>query len=156
MSDPIAFVTEGQPVSTNHGYKPARFGKRHGFVLTAEGESYKARLAMAARHAWRAAGRPPVLERAVVGVRFAFRTAASDIDGPLKFALDSLQAGGLVVNDNRIVRVLLERVPGAPRTEVVIAAPGHPCPHCGCECARVAEGYPLDTPASSMRAGGES
>jgi Holliday junction resolvase RusA-like endonuclease len=153
----VSFIVPGQPVSTNHGYRPARFGKRHGFVLTDAGEAYKARLLVAARRAWMNSGRPAALERAVVGVRFGFKTAASDIDGPLKFTLDSLQAGRLVVNDNRITRVVLERIPGEPRTEVSIAAPGAGCPACGCECARVShpmplrEGDSLDTPASARR-----
>jgi hypothetical protein len=134
---PISFIVPGQPISTNHGYKPARFGKRHGFVLTADGETFKNRLLLSARRAWMAAGRPAPLEHAVAGVRFAFKTAASDIDGPLKFALDSLQAARLVVNDNRIARIVLERVPGDPRTEVVIASPGNACPTCGCECGSV-------------------
>lgn len=147
----ITFAVAGQPCSTNHGYKPARFGKRHGFVLTDAGAAYKASLAFGARRAWMAAGRPNPLERAIVGVRFGFKTAASDIDGPLKFTLDSLQAAKLVVNDNRISRVLLERLPGHPRTEVTIAAPGRCCPVCGCECASVrSESSPLDTPASAL------
>jgi Holliday junction resolvase RusA-like endonuclease len=119
----IRFLVDGAPVSTNQGYQPARWGKRHGLVLTPGGKGYKARLHLAAMMAWARAGRPQPLESAIVCVRFGFKTNGSDVDGPLKFALDCLQTSHLVVNDNRIVRVVLEKAPpGDPRTEIGIAA----------------------------------
>jgi Holliday junction resolvase RusA-like endonuclease len=149
----VHFLVPGPPVATNAGYKPARWGKRHGLVLTDQGEAYKTRLRIAAQAAWSKAGRPRALaERVIVGVRFGFKTNANDVDGPLKFALDSL-APRLIVNDNRITRVVIEKTVGEPGTRVAVASALAPCcPSCGCNCGAVmGESHPLDTPAHDTR-----
>jgi Holliday junction resolvase RusA-like endonuclease len=139
----LRFMADGPPIATNQGYEPIWVGRgrkaRPGFKLSTEGMLYKQRLHVAGTVAWARAGRPAPLERAIVGVRFGFRTHANDIDGPLKFALDAVQASRLVVNDNRVLRVVLEKVvDGDLRTEVGVAALDAPgCPHCGCQCRRV-------------------
>jgi hypothetical protein len=117
----LCYTVPGAPVSTNHGYKPARWGNRHGMVLTPEGEAYKGLLLFYARKAWMRAGRP-CLESADVTVRFVFKTRRSDADGPVKFVLDSLQAAGFVKNDSRVRRITVEKLEpdGKPRTEIEV------------------------------------
>lgn len=133
----IRYTVQGAPVSTNQGYRGAVVGSQHRLVLNQEGKDYKAWLHLHARRAWARAGRPYPLEAAAVAVRFIFPTMGSDIDGPLKFVLDSLQAGELVVNDTRIRRVVLEKAEpdGRPRVELAVGPMTREvCPTCGCTC----------------------
>lgn len=147
----IRFTLAGAPVTTNQGYRPAVRNGRPGFILTDEGEAYKARLALAARAAHRAAGSPPAIEHgAIVAVRFVFPTLGTDIDGPTKFVLDATSVdhrhhdlgAPVVANDTRVRHVVLRKADpdGRPRTEVAIAGPGAPCcPTCGCACGLLGE-----------------
>lgn len=135
----IRYTIPGVPVSTNHGYSPARWGKRIGLRLNDRGEEFKARLLAAARAALMAAGHPDPLEQAQVAARIYFPTRGSDIDGPVKFLLDSLQASRVLLNDNRVRRLVLEKPDpdGDPRIELAVGNLGERCPHCGCCCGSV-------------------
>ena len=144
----IRFTVPGKPVSTNQGYRHAMRRGRSLSMLTDEAALYKARLAGAARRAHALAGRPPPIEHdAIVGVRFAFPTRGSDLDGPAKFVLDGVAGGtrahpgaGLVVNDTRVRWLVVEKLDpdGQPRTEVAVVTPDAPgCPMCGCLCRRL-------------------
>jgi hypothetical protein len=136
----LRYTVPGAPVSTNQGYRGAviktRHGMQHRLVLKPEGKAFKDWLQACARVAWMKAGRPSALERAQVVARLVFPTLGSDIDGPVKFLLDSLQAAGLVVNDTRIRRLVLEKMDpdGSPRIEVAVGPTGGCCPTCGCTC----------------------
>lgn len=141
----LRFTVPGKPVSTNQGYLHVTRRGRSISMLTPEAVSYKALLAAHARRAHRAAGAPPVIEQgAVVGVRFTFPTLGSDLDGPAKFVLDAVAGGsrghpgaGLVVNDTRVRRLVVEKADpdGLPRTVVAVATQDEPgCPNCGCLC----------------------
>lgn len=137
--EPIRFVVPGAPVSTNQGYSPARWGKAVGFRLNDRGADFKERLLAAARRAWMEAGQPDPLPQAMVAARIFFPTRGNDIDGPLKFLLDCLQPAGLIVNDNRVRRVVLEKPApdGEPRIEMAVGPVGGRCPSCGCCCGGV-------------------
>lgn len=132
----VRFVVPGAPVSTNQGYSPACWGKRVGFRLNSDGQEFKARLLNAARRAWMDAGQPDPLPQAQVSARIFFPTRGSDLDGPCKFLLDCLAPAGLIVNDNRIRRVVLEKPApdGDPRVEIAVGPLAARCPHCGCSC----------------------
>lgn len=116
----LRYTVPGPPVTTNQGYKPASWGKRQGMVLTDAGAAYKARLLLYARKAWMLAGRPEALKKARVAIRFSFKTLGSDIDGAVKFVLDSLAPAGIIVNDNRVRRLEVDKLDpdGVERTEV--------------------------------------
>ncbi len=144
----ISFILPGPPVGVNHGYKTVPVRGRAALKLSDEALYYKALLASRARAAHRAAGAPPAIEHgAVVGIRFVFATLGSDLDGPVKFVLDSIASGSprhpgarLVVNDTRVRQLVLMKgdCDGEPRTEVSIASPGERgCPTCGCLCRRL-------------------
>jgi hypothetical protein len=145
----VRFEVRGAPVSTNQGYRTIiRNGYRPALKLSDEAAWYKALLVRAASAAHRAAGRPPAIEQgAILAVRFTFPTLASDVDGPLKFVQDAVSNGsrghpgaGLVVNDNRVRRLLVDKAEcdGHPRTEVAVASPDEAgCPTCGCCCRRL-------------------
>jgi Holliday junction resolvase RusA-like endonuclease len=105
----LAFTVPCAPVAANQAYKPARWGSRHGLVLTEAGASYKETIAF---HARRALMKARIKANAnadayAVAITFVFRTRASDIDGPLKGTLDGLQAAGVFENDNRVRYVQL-------------------------------------------------
>ena len=89
----------GPLVSTNAAYKKTRTGQ---FYMSPEGKAFKTALAFAARGAMQ--GRPPFAGPVSVMVDFWFRTAANDVDGPLKLVLDSLE-GQVFTNDRQVVHV---------------------------------------------------
>jgi Holliday junction resolvase RusA-like endonuclease len=133
----IRYTVPGQPVSTNHGYSGTQGGR---LKLNTKGKSYKETLAWSAFAAWQKARRPEPLEQAAVALGLSFNTLGSDIDGPVKFILDSLQVAKLVVNDTRIRRLVLDKLDpdGKPRVEVAVGPfVQERCPHCGCACGGV-------------------
>ncbi len=89
----------GPLVSTNAAYKKTRTGQ---FYMSPEGKAFKMALAFAARGAMQ--GRPPFAGPVSVMVDFWFRSAANDVDGPLKLVLDSLE-GQVFTNDRQVVHV---------------------------------------------------
>lgn len=142
----IRFEVPGKPVSTNQAYRHAVRRGRSISMLTPEAMAYKSRLIAAARAAHRRAGAPAAVEGgAVVGVRFVFPTMGSDADGPLKLVIDSVASGtrslrgaGLIVNDTRVRRLVVEKADAdraRPSTSVAVAGADAPrCPSCGCVC----------------------
>jgi hypothetical protein len=142
----VRFTVPGKPVSTNQGYRTVTGrGGRPILKLSDEAGFYKAQLVNAARKAHRLAGAPPALEEdAVVAVRFVFPTLGSDIDGSVKFVLDSVASGSrghpgacLVLNDTRVRQLIVEKADpdGKPRTVVAVASADEDgCPTCGCLC----------------------
>lgn len=122
-----------RPVGVNGMYKPVTIcvGRRRYTRLgkTDEGQAFCDRLLIAARAAWRvlklkpfggdSRKRVPVM----VTLRLTFDSLSWDIDGPIKPILDSLQASGIVWNDNRVRRLVvdvLEPDEARPRVEVAV------------------------------------
>lgn len=121
------------PVGVNELYQPGWKGfglatRRPAIRKSERGEAFCHRLLVAARHAWRgmkrALGGDAHERRPVsVTVHVAFPTYGSDIDGPVKPILDSLQHSGIVFNDNRVDELHVYRLPpdkARPRVEVEI------------------------------------
>lgn len=136
----LRYTVPGQPVSTNQGYRGLVVGRQARLALNQEGRAYKELLLWHGWKAWKAAGRPQPLQQAQVALALVFPTLGSDVDGPVKFLLDSLQAAKLVVNDTRIRRVVLEKLDpdGQPRVEIAVGPLSEErCPHCGCACGGV-------------------
>lgn len=123
-----------QPVGVNDLYQPGLAfsggGMRRPTIRkTAKGEAFCLRLLLAARAAWRGLRRAAFggneKQRVPVSVSIwlAFQSYANDIDGPLKPILDSLQAAGIVWNDNRVDELHVYRLPpdpARPRVEVAV------------------------------------
>jgi Holliday junction resolvase RusA-like endonuclease len=124
-----------QPVGVNELYQPglafAAGGTRRPTIRKSPtGEAFCNRLLIAAWAAWGRLRRPALGGNAkkripvVVTVRIAFPTFGSDIDGPLKPILDSLQHSGIVLNDNRVDELHVYRLPpdrSNPRVEVEVS-----------------------------------
>jgi Holliday junction resolvase RusA-like endonuclease len=100
---PIYFVVHGQPCSVNRAYRRARNGR---LFMSPEGVSWKLRVSTAAANAMR--GKPPLEGPLVVRMAFFFQSRRSDIDGPLKLSMDSLQPA-VMKNDLQVVEVHLAK-----------------------------------------------
>lgn len=115
----VAFTADVPPLGTNHAYRPARWGRRHGFTKTDEAHAYQEQLRVAARRAM--AGRAPFAGACDVVLRFVFPANRGDIDGPVKLTLDALQ-GVAIVNDRQVQAFRVERAldRDRPRVEVEV------------------------------------
>lgn len=114
----ITFTIPGQPLSVNRLYGTSR--KRKTRFRTHEGTAYKDAAALLARSAL--AGREPFQGPVEVGLALYFRTLAADLDGPVKVLVDALQAGGVVANDNQVMKLVVTKArdKGNPRAEVEV------------------------------------
>lgn len=117
---PIYFVVHGQPVSVNRCYRRARNGR---MFMSKEGADWKARVAIASVRAMN--GRAPLEGPLVVRMAFFFQSRRSDIDGPLKPTMDSLQPA-VMKNDIQVVEVHLAKGldKELPRVEIQVEVAG--------------------------------
>lgn len=134
MGGTVIRFEAAEPVGTNHLYQPglafARGGTRRPTIRkTPTGEAFCHRLLVAARAVWRKLGLAPLggtAKRRVpvsVSIWLTFETYGSDIDGPCKPTIDSLQAAGILINDNRVDELHVYRRPPdptRPRVEVAV------------------------------------
>lgn len=113
----ISIIVPGPQVSTNQGYR--KRGNGFGMYLTAEGQDYKFRIALAAKRAWR--GKKMIDKPCKVSVIYYRPSLRGDVDGPGKFVLDSLE--GIVFKNDSVVEEFCQ-VKGLdrenPRTEIMI------------------------------------
>ena len=101
----VTFTVPGQPLSVNRLYGTSR--KRRTRFKTHEGVAYKSAAALLAKAAM--AGAEPMRGPVAVQLDLYFRTLAADADGPVKVLLDSLEAGGVVANDNQVMRIVVTK-----------------------------------------------
>ena len=114
----MTFVIPGQPLSVNRLYGTSR--KRKTRFRTHEGTAYKSGAALLAKVA--RGGAESLRGPVEVHLALYFRTLASDIDGPVKVLVDALQAGGVVANDNQVMKLVVTKARDKvnPRAEVTV------------------------------------
>ena len=103
MSDSVHVSSVGAIVSTNSAYRRANFG---GMYMTAEGKAFKSRIALAAKLAM--GHRVPYTGPVSIEIGYWFKTAANDIDGPVKLTVDALQ-GIVFKNDRQVVHLAVDK-----------------------------------------------
>lgn len=116
----VRFAVPVAPLGVNRAYAPARWGKRHGFRLTPEGQAFKDAIAFAGRRAMR--GAEAITGEVEVRLLFVYPSRRNDIDGPAKLTLDALEHGRVYGNDRQVSRLVVEKRcdPEAPRVEVEV------------------------------------
>lgn len=113
-------VLKGEPKSTQHIYKIARFGSRSGIIMTTEGKTLKEDYGWQAKAQWRG---EPLPNRIALDIRIFFKTRGKrDLDNFQKLSLDSLT--GIVFNDDSQIddlRIRRAHDPKNPRIEITVA-----------------------------------
>jgi crossover junction endodeoxyribonuclease RusA len=116
---PRTIVFQGEPKSTQHLYKIARFGGRAGLIMTAEGKATKEEYGWEAKRQWQA---KPLGGEIVLSVTFYFATKRRrDLDNQNKILFDALS--GIVYDDDRQIaelRLRREYDRARPRIEVQV------------------------------------
>jgi len=116
---PRKIVFRGEPLSTQHLYKIARFGGRAGIMMTAEGKAAKAEYGWEAKRQWQA---KPLQGEIVLSVTFYFKTKRRrDLDNQNKILFDAL-SGIVYEDDSQIAELRLRREydRARPRIEVQV------------------------------------
>lgn len=113
----LHFSVPVKPIGVNRTYRVVRFGKRAGLTKTKEATAYQDAVKLYARRAMK--GQHPHARPVEVSLCFAFRTARSDIDGPVKSTLDAMQ-GIVYLDDAQIQRLEVQRCVDRDRPRVEI------------------------------------
>jgi crossover junction endodeoxyribonuclease RusA len=116
---PRTIVFPGEPLSTQHLYKIARFGSRAGIMMTAEGKAAKEEYGWEAKRQWQA---KPLAGEIVLSVTFYFKTKRRrDLDNQNKILFDAL-SGIVYDDDSQIAELRLRREydRARPRIEVQV------------------------------------
>jgi crossover junction endodeoxyribonuclease RusA len=116
---PRTIVFPGEPLSTQHLYRIARFGSRAGIMMTAEGKAAKEEYGWEAKRQWQA---KPLAGEIVLSVTFYFKTKRRrDLDNQNKILFDAL-SGIVYDDDSQIAELRLRREydRARPRIEVQV------------------------------------
>jgi Holliday junction resolvase RusA-like endonuclease len=115
----IRFSVPVKPIGLNGTYRVVRFGARAGLTKTKEAKTYQDAIRLFARRAMH--GQRPHELTVEVFLRFAFRTARSDLDGPVKSTLDAMN-GIVYLDDAQIQHLQVQRCVDRdhPRVEICV------------------------------------
>jgi crossover junction endodeoxyribonuclease RusA len=119
---PRTIVLKGEPRSTQHIYKIARFGGRSGIMMTAEGKAHKEDYGWQAKAQWHA---KPLQGSIALDIQIFFKTRGKrDLDNFQKLSLDSM-SGIVFEDDSQIDDLRIRRAhdPENPRIEIQVRAP---------------------------------
>ena len=118
----VHFKVPVKPIGVNETYRVVRFGKRSGLAKSVAAKAYQEAIQHFARRAMQ--GRNPYARPVEVSLLFAFRTARSDIDGPLKSTLDAMN-GIVYLDDAQVQRLVINRCVDRGRPHVDISVRSH-------------------------------